>query len=256
MGSLSRSDNPPPAQVSVSEVDGEFEHPVYLGDERLVLQEIKCQSKLGSRKTGGGGLTAKAKAAAAATTNKDEGPESEDERPEAHATRKGAVVGVNAEALSKTPINWVAVDPSHEWLCAVRVHQTEAMLCCALAEARDVSVQAEAVAALASARPLTESAVQALGDCVRSSTTFCRVRVEAAAALGRLAGVSDVSGKRHLQPSPFPSSMRLRDGKSRQRLRRARRDGWGEGREKIAGAVNECFGCGGKPPFSSAVAPA
>jgi hypothetical protein len=165
-------------KVAVAEVDGEFEHPVYLGDEGTALTELKCHSKLTSRRSGPKAGKVDRRSAAAR---------------ELGASDAGKVSAATSAALEKTPINWISVDPGHEWLASVRVMLPEAMLCACLAEAKDVCVQGEAVEALArlaaSAKPdeSTETPLLALADCLRNSTIFCRVRCAAAAALGRLA---------------------------------------------------------------------
>lgn len=164
----------------MAEVDGEFEHPVYLGDEPTALTELKCHSKLNSRRSGPKAGKLDKRSAAAR---------------EAGATEAGKVSAATSAALEKTPINWIAVDPGHEWLASVRLLLPEAMLCACLADAKDVCVQSEAVEALArlaaQARPergeSIETALLALADCLRNGTIYCRVRCAAAAALGRLA---------------------------------------------------------------------
>lgn len=164
----------------MAEVDGEFEHPVYLGDEAMALTELKCHSKLNARRSGPKSGKLDKRSAAAR---------------EAGATEAGKVSAATSAALEKTPINWIAVDPGHEWLASVRLLLPEPMLCACLADAKDVCLQAEAVDALArlaaQARPergeSTETALLALADCLRNTTIFCRVRCAAAAGLGRLA---------------------------------------------------------------------
>jgi transcription initiation factor TFIID subunit 2 len=83
---------------------------------------------------------------------------------------------------------WVRLDPSQEWLADVRVAQPLKMWQWQLQHSKDVVSQAEAVAGLAALRPTHDGVVDALAAALRRPGLFCRVRADAALALGATAG--------------------------------------------------------------------
>ena len=100
-----------------------------------------------------------------------------------------------AEVLQwECPVNWVRIDPEGEWLAEVRVPieqiGLEGMITAQLRKERpaDVGAQLHAIAYLrARAEAGSTSAVNALLHCVEDAKTFCRVRADAAKALGACA---------------------------------------------------------------------
>ncbi|KAJ9505028.1 hypothetical protein QJQ45_021513, partial [Haematococcus lacustris] len=98
---------------------------------------------------------------------------------------------------ARHPLLWVSLDPAADWLCGGTVLQPEACWLAQLDKSRDVVAQSQAVQALASLAGSFErpslGAVQALAACLRNTRMFCRVRVEAALALGATAGADNGS---------------------------------------------------------------
>lgn len=89
------------------------------------------------------------------------------------------------------PVLWVCVDPSGEWLALIRVSQPEAMLAAQLERSHDLLAQHAALVKLVDIGA-TAGVMTALARCLQDSGTFCRLRMDAALALGSLS--SDANG--------------------------------------------------------------
>jgi hypothetical protein len=115
----------------------------------------------------------------------------------APAIESGTGVDINRDLLNTgdNPVSWVRVDPEREWLATIRlpIQQVglESMQALLLDKEMDVAAQASAVQFLARRAMIgSQTACAALEKCLKSSkTVFCRVRAEAALALGRSSGV-------------------------------------------------------------------
>ncbi|GMH43148.1 hypothetical protein BSKO_11070 [Bryopsis sp. KO-2023] len=85
---------------------------------------------------------------------------------------------------SQCPVKWVRVDPGGEWLANVKIDQNETMWSNMLDEAKDVVAESEAIEGLAGIRPSSMGIMNVLRKYLESGA-FCRVRMEAALALGQ-----------------------------------------------------------------------
>lgn len=88
-------------------------------------------------------------------------------------------------------MQWVCVDPSGEWLALVRVSQPEAMLAAQLERSHDLLAQHAALVKLVDLGQ-SPGVLTALTKCLQDGGTFCRLRMDAALALGSLS--SDANG--------------------------------------------------------------
>ncbi|KAK9859317.1 hypothetical protein WJX84_011010 [Apatococcus fuscideae] len=149
-------------KVSLQESQADpVDHPVDLGVHSLLLKELKLNKK--DLKPG----KKKRKKAEAEGEEEDESPED---------TEAGHL-----------PLWWVRVDRFGEWLADTRVLQGEQMWTLQLQRGRDVSTQAAAVAGLAAMQPATFGIANALQACLQNPAIFCRIRIDAAMALGETA---------------------------------------------------------------------
>ena len=107
----------------------------------------------------------------------------------------GAAINNDLLTAKDNQVSWVRVDPDGEWLCNIRmpIEQVglESMQALLLDKETDVVAQSSAVRFLAKRAMIgSQTACAALEKCLRSDkTTFCRVRAEAAMALGKSTGV-------------------------------------------------------------------
>lgn len=106
----------------------------------------------------------------------------------------GTAINNDVVTARDNPVSWVRVDPDREWLCNIRlpIEQVglESMQALLLDKEMDVVAQSSAVKFLAKRAAIgSQTACAALERCLRNSmTTFCRVRAEAAMALGKSTG--------------------------------------------------------------------
>lgn len=80
----------------------------------------------------------------------------------------------HAEILGSVPVSWVRVDPKAELLASVQVLQPEGFWIAQLEFSKDVLAQDAAVSGLASHRPFSYRAMNALVGCLENSKIFCR----------------------------------------------------------------------------------
>ncbi|KAK9854442.1 hypothetical protein WJX84_004440 [Apatococcus fuscideae] len=153
-------------KVSVQDApESQMDYPVHLGVAATALLEVRVHNK-GTTKAGAKRKRKKAEV------------EGDDEEEQAEDTEVGDL-----------PVWWVRLDRFGEWLADTRVLQTEQMWALQLQRSRDVAAQAAAVAGLAAMRPATFGAANALQACLQNPSTYCRVRMDAAVALGDMADV-------------------------------------------------------------------
>ena len=115
----------------------------------------------------------------------------------APVVESGTGADINNDLLTAkdNQVSWVRVDPDGEWLCNIRLPTEqvglESMQALLLDKEMDVVAQSSAVRFLAERAKIgSQTACAALEKCLRSNkTTFCRVRAEAAMALGKSTGV-------------------------------------------------------------------
>eukprot|EP00898_Chlorokybus_atmophyticus_P007637 jgi/Chlat1/7875/Chrsp66S07306 len=154
----------PAITLRVHDAEGFHDQPVTLPDYGFNIVEIPCKGK--PLKTG---PKPRSRSAPAAT---------------ATAAEESSTVERDC------PIQWVRVDPECDWpLLILEAVQPERMWANQLERERDVigqSLAIEALKALATTRP-SYAAANALHACLQDSKVFCRIRGEAAFALGRTA---------------------------------------------------------------------
>ncbi|CAL8462796.1 g2329 [Coccomyxa elongata] len=172
-------------KVLVKESEGPVEHPVNLGTTWTKLVELKVTSKPAKPKPGRPGRKKKLNAIIEDLEEDGEGAPADGPDTAGEATR--------------LPVEWVRVDPHGESLAAVEVRQPEVMAAAQLERSKDVAAQTAAIAQLVALRPTSYGVVNALRACMQDAATYCRIRVEAALALGQTAGASTAwSGLEHL----------------------------------------------------------
>ncbi|XP_024359807.1 transcription initiation factor TFIID subunit 2 isoform X2 [Physcomitrium patens] len=162
---LRNSDMGWPGMMSIRlhELDGMYDHPsLPMAGDCYQLLELQCHSKLAGRRM---------------------------QRPKKGT--KGEAVEDRVDATPaqslESPLLWVRGDPELEYLAELNLIQPEQMWINQLEKDRDVIGQVQAVAALR-AHPRTSFAVvNALNNCLIDPKVFCRVRIEAAAALASTA---------------------------------------------------------------------
>uniref|UniRef100_A0A7S2WZM5 Bromo domain-containing protein n=1 Tax=Chloropicon primus TaxID=1764295 RepID=A0A7S2WZM5_9CHLO len=138
------------------ETDGIHKNKIFLGDQDLVLEDVKCQGKLVAKKR----------------KRKDDKEEPEE---------KGLPCG---------PVNWLGVHHNYEWFASFEVSQPEKMWISQLESSKSITLQLDAISGLVHLDAPTYSAVNALNACVRNKDLYHRVRSEAALALARTVGES------------------------------------------------------------------
>ena len=138
------------------ETDGVHRNKVFLGDQSLVLEEIKCHGKLAAKKR----------------KRKDDKEETPDEKEPCG------------------PVKWLDVHHNFEWFASFEVSQPEKMWINQLESSRNVVVQLHAVAGLGGADKPSYATVNALEACVKNREVYHRVRSEAAVAIARTVGES------------------------------------------------------------------
>ena len=152
--------------VHVEETGGTVKQSIHVGDQGLVLQEFKVQSKLGTKKK-----------------KKDKDKDGKD--------GDGDVLMQDPDdplTNAMGPIKYVRVDPEFDWLARVAVVQTEGSWIAQLHDSKDVVAQSQAIEGLAALKPTTFKVVNALTLCLRNRKVFHKVRMDAAIALGLVAG--------------------------------------------------------------------
>ena len=138
------------------------EHPVHVGSEPFVVAELRVNPEVKK-------------------VQRKRGRKRKDEQ-EKQAELVAAVENM------QHPVQWVRLDPAGEWPCDVRVLQPERTLCNQLRDSRDVVAQAEAIKGLSEiiVNEYSYGPVVALKEALEDNRLACRVRCEAAAALGVL----------------------------------------------------------------------
>ncbi|XP_024402345.1 transcription initiation factor TFIID subunit 2 isoform X1 [Physcomitrium patens] len=149
--------------IRLHELDGMYDHPsLPMAGDCYQLLELQCHSKLAGRRI---------------------------QRPKKGA--KGEAVEDNVDATPaqslESPLLWIRGDPELEYLAELNLRQPEPMWINQLEKDRDVIGQIQAVAALRAYPRTSFAVVNALNNCLIDPKVFCRVRIEAAAALASTA---------------------------------------------------------------------
>ena len=145
------------------ETDGVHRNKLFIGDQALVLEDVKCHGKLIAKKR-------KRNKSAADLT------EVEEEQAE--------------EKNLCGPIKWLDIHHNYEWFASFEVSQTEKMWISQLELSKNIAVQLHAISGLMSVEKPSYALVNALEACVRNKNFYHRVRSEAAIALAKTAGES------------------------------------------------------------------
>ena len=140
---------------------------VFVGDQALVLEDVKCRGKLATKKR---------------KRKKDEDAAAMEDNPAEENPEN------SPENCPCGPVKWLHVHHNHEWLASFQVSQTERMWINQLESSKNVTFQLQAIAGLAALDKVTYSTVNALNTCARNKRTYHRVRSEAALALAKIAG--------------------------------------------------------------------
>ncbi|KAI8462736.1 MAG: hypothetical protein J3K34DRAFT_527522 [Monoraphidium minutum] len=172
-------------KVMVRELGGEVEHLLSLGvDEALALRRLEVSLDRHTVKRGPGRRPKEPK-------DPGTGPGVNPDAAEQLGIPESELVGIGAL--------WVRLDPGLEWLADIRIAQPLTMWRWQLQHSKDVLSQAQAVAGLASLQPVHEGVIQVLAAALRRPTLFCRVRADAALALGATASdATNMEGARAL----------------------------------------------------------
>lgn len=106
--------------------------------------------------------------------------------PEAEAA--AAAQRAAEQAAAQLPVQWVRLDPKGEWLSSTRMLQPEVMWSNQLHHSRDVIAQSEAVFGLSERRvnEVRRNPLIILEKALENTHMYCRVRADAATALGRI----------------------------------------------------------------------
>lgn len=154
-------------KVLIKESVAPVEHAVHLGSEGVVLSEIKVNPEIAKIPGRRGGRRKKLEAEAEA----------------AAAAQRAA-----EQAAAQLPVQWVRLDPNWEWLASTKMMQPEVMWTNQLNNSKDVITQSEAVQGLSEGRMSSgkRNAIIMLGKTLDNTHLNCRVRADAARALGRL----------------------------------------------------------------------
>jgi transcription initiation factor TFIID subunit 2 len=106
--------------------------------------------------------------------------------PEAEAA--AAAQRAAEQAAAQLPVQWVRLDPRGEWLSSTRMLQPEVMWSNQLHHSRDVIAQSEAVFGLSERRvnEVRRNPLIILEKALENTHMYCRVRADAATALGRI----------------------------------------------------------------------
>ena len=185
-------------KVVVKEGSGSTaEHPVHVGSEAFVSAELRVNPEVKK-------------------VQRKRGRKRKDEQ-ERLAELVAAVENM------QHPVQWVRLDPFGEWPCGVKVLQPERTLSNQLRDSRDVVAQCEAVRGLAEllVSEVSQGPLLTLKEALEENRFACRVRCEAACALGLLrdengnaAGLKSLlsfymekywDGKDAVKPVLFPS---------------------------------------------------
>ncbi|KAH8975592.1 hypothetical protein BDL97_01G166800 [Sphagnum fallax] len=177
-GKLRAADMGWPGMMSIRlhELDGMYDHPsLPMAGDALQLLELQCHSKLAGRRI---------------------------QRPKKGTTKADAVED-NVESTPapslESPLLWLRADPELEYLAELNLLQPEQMWIYQLEKDRDVVGQSQAIAALRAHSRTSFAIVNALNNCLTDTKVFCRVRMEAAAALASTATeATSWAGLQHL----------------------------------------------------------
>lgn len=177
-------------KVHVQEVDAAASaapHELVVGDEYLAHQEFKLQGKWGGPKRG-------------PRKKKDKQVEEIDEEIEEYAN-------LDLREEDKTPVRWIVLDPSGEWLADTYVAQPLWMWTAQLERATDIRQQLQALYALRAQCEMfpqdkskvnrVKEVINTIRSVVCNRQAFCRLRAEAAVVLGQLSApvLSRVGGR-------------------------------------------------------------
>ena len=150
----------------LGETDGVHKNSIFVGDQSLVIEDVKCHGKVAAKKR----KRPQAAAAAAAEAMEVDGDgQVEEER---------ALCG---------PVKWLGVHHNHEWLASFDVNQPERMWVSQLESSYNVVTQLTAIQGLVGLNKHSYTAVNALSSCLSKTEAFHRVRSCAALALAKTA---------------------------------------------------------------------
>jgi len=145
-----------------AEADEIHKNSVFIGDQSLVLEDVKCRGKVAGKKR---------------KRNQSSADLVEVEASQAEEANQ--VCG---------PIKWIDVHHNYEWFATFDVSQPEKMWIAQLESSKDIVIQLHAISGLVNFEKHSYGAVNALYSCLQNKKCFHRVRSEAALAMANTAG--------------------------------------------------------------------